>query len=138
MIKSGAVCTALFSMEGMMAKKTPTPEKWLQSIKERLSDYPEWVVEAGIAGAIGLAIGFVARNFGRALLLFILCAIITIFLLEQANMIAVKAPGLRALFYDPDHTVMTWVNGIAAFARDRIFVTIALILGFLFGWRLGQ
>ncbi len=121
-----------------MAKKVPAPEKWIQSIKERLSDYPEWIVESGIAAAVGLSIGFIARNFGRALLLFCICAVITIFILEQFNMIAVKAPGLRALLTNPDDTVATWLNGIITFAQERIFVTIALLIGFLFGWRLGK
>lgn len=121
-----------------MAQKTPIVDQWLQAIKNRLSDYPEWIVEAGVSGLVGLIIGFIARNFGRLFLLFIVCAIITVFILEQTHIIAVKAPGLRALLSDPDGTVVAWVNGIVTFARDHIFVTIALIIGFLFGWRLGQ
>lgn len=121
-----------------MARKTPLFDQWMQAIKSRLHDYPEWVVEAGVSGLVGLIIGFVARNFGRFLVLFIICAVITVFMLEQTNIIAVKAPGLRALLSDPDGTVVAWFNGIITFARDRIFVTIALIVGFLFGWRLGQ
>jgi len=107
-------------------------------IQSRLQDYPDWLVELGMSLLFGLVIGFVCRNFGRMLLFFCMSALITVFVLEYTNFIAIQAPGLRALFKDPNETVATWVHAVFTYARDRIVATAGLIIGFLFGWRLGR
>ena len=121
-----------------MPKKQPIPDVWWQQIKERLQDYPDWIVESGVAGLIGLVVGFMCRNFGRALFFFCVSALIALFVLEQSNLIAFRAMGLKALFNNPDKVVLFWANSLAAFVREHIFVSISLLIGFLLGWRLGK
>jgi len=121
-----------------MVKKKAVATSWWSNIQDQLSQYPQWIVESGIALGAGLVVGFVCRNFGRALFYFCVSALITICLLEYANMISIQAPGLRALFKNPDGTVLTWLNAIVTYVQARIFATTAFIIGFLFGWKLGQ
>jgi len=121
-----------------MAKQSAHVSAWWHAIYDQFREYPSWAVESGIAFVLGLVFGFVSRNFGRMALIFCVSAFIALVLLDQARLITIHAPALRAFMKNPDGTIGSWFVGVMTFIHEHVFATIAAVIGFLLGWRWGQ
>jgi uncharacterized membrane protein (Fun14 family) len=111
---------------------------WFESIRAKLHGYPEWAVEVGVYGVVGLLIGFGLKNFGRALILGILGAAVIIWVLSTLHIIAVDIAQLKTYLglssvANLDDAIKVAIAWFQAHSRAGI----ALVVGFFLGWVLG-
>lgn len=102
------------------------------------SDYPSWLIDSGVYGLSGFALGFIVKRLGR--LFFWAIALIIVLLLlahyNKGNVINI-AP-LQDFFNEHATTSLDgFIQHIVAIARAHSAATLSLCIGFILGWYVG-
>ncbi|HVW98971.1 MAG TPA: FUN14 domain-containing protein [Candidatus Babeliaceae bacterium] len=122
----------------VLEKQISMHPQWFEAIRSKLQGYPEWAVEVGTYGVIGLLLGFVAKNFGKSLIMVILAASVMLWALSALNLITVDVSQLKGYLglssvANLDEGIRLVIDWFKAHSR----ASMALVVGLFLGWVLG-
>lgn len=113
-------------------------EMW-QQLKDWGSNYPAWVVELGAGLFVGLVLGFLARLLGKYAFITFCSLVILLFGLHYWGVITFQTLPLTKLFgLDEFPTFSQMSEMLWTWLSTHFVAWIALILGFMVGWKFGK
>ena len=111
---------------------------WFETIHAKLREYPVWLVDSCLYGAVGLIAGFLFKNFGRYLLFALIGIIVLLWLLSRLDLIVVNTYQIKTfLGVGSINTLDEGCRAYIEYVRNHIVGCIAFLVGFFFGWKLG-
>ena len=113
-------------------------QSWWEVIKEKLSASPTAATDVLIFGGVGAVVGFLLRTMGRYIFFALTTLLFVAWLFDYLHIITIEWYTLKEMvgltyaqsFSDVWQEFLTWM-------KQHVVATIALIVGFLFGWKLG-
>jgi uncharacterized membrane protein (Fun14 family) len=104
-------------------------------IREYFADYRTWLPELAMYGGIGFLVGFLLKNFGRAIIGTVVVVLATLIVLQYAGLMTTSVTGVLGLpgissFQEGLDFAVNWV-------KLHIPGVIGLIVGTALGWKIG-
>lgn len=107
-------------------------------ISTSLQSYPSWTVEAGVGILVGLIVGFLTRTLGRYFVIALVTLGVVGFVLHYMGVITIHTmPLMRAMGVNRIPPVGDLVGSVANWIQEHLVATVALIIGFIIGWKYG-
>lgn len=122
-----------------------TEHSWFEIAKAKVVNWLlalniSWpmVVEVAVSGFIGFVAGILARKIGRHFVFIVIGSIIIALVLQYFNFITIEWLEIkRALGVQAHQTAGDVINYYTTILKKRLPSTIAALLGFLIGYRIG-
>ena len=58
---------------------------WLDTLRMKLADYPSWIIDIGVYGISGIALGFIAKKMGKLFFWALAFVLVLLILAHYAN-----------------------------------------------------
>lgn len=113
-------------------------ELWAR-LRGIFSGYPEWVGEMLVGFFAGLVVGFLSRILGRTVLIILGTALLVGVGLHYFGVVSFNTkPLLDFLGMTAWPTPTACLSGMIEWCKVHIVACVAIILGFIFGWKFGH
>lgn len=113
-------------------------ELW-ERINAIFAGYPAWVSQSLVGLFSGLIFGFIFRIMGRMALMIMIAAIVVGFGLHYFGIVTFNTqPVLNFLGMDQWPSASEFVTNSFSWCETHIIACVAIILGFIVGWKLGS
>lgn len=128
--------------ERMTMEATPQQQmkavSWLDTMRNKLADYPVWLTDIMVYGLGGVALGFIAKKMGKLFFWALVFILILLILAHYANSQIVNVVLLKQFLN------ISSMSSLDSFFQHMIFLvqlhlteTVALLVGFCIGLYLG-
>lgn len=108
-------------------------------VRALFAGYPEWVSELLVGVFSGLIIGFLCRLVGRTVLIILGASLLVGVGLHYFGVVTFNTrPVLEFLGLTEWPTVSALVASIFDWCKLHFVACVAIILGFIFGWKMGH
>ncbi len=112
-------------------------ELW-ERIRSAFAGYPEWIGEGLVGVFAGLVLGFLSRILGRMVLIILVTAVVVGVGLHYFNVVSFNTePVLKFFGMAQWPSASEFITGMFTWCKVHIVACIAVILGFILGWKFG-
>lgn len=113
-------------------------ELW-DKVRSIFAGYPEWVSEGLVGIFAGLVVGFLSRVLGRTVLIVLGTAFLVGVGLHYFGIVSFNTtPLLQFLGISQWPAPSVCLSSIFEWGKTHFVACIAIIIGFIFGWKLGH
>lgn len=116
-----------------------TASSWWKSATAQLKNYPQWVVEFGLAAVIAFIFGFIVKNFGRQIVYVFVVLLVAGYILNYFSLATFHILHMKQMFGLSHYSsVNEFVSVLFDFIRSNVPLSVGATIGFLFGWKFGS
>ncbi|MCL5436283.1 MAG: FUN14 domain-containing protein [Candidatus Dependentiae bacterium] len=113
-------------------------ELW-ERVRSAFAGYPAWVSEGLVGLFAGLIVGFLCRILGRTALIIVIAGAVLGFGLHYFGIVTFNTePVLKFFGMAQWPSLSQGITNLFEWCKEHLVATVALIFGFLLGWKLGS
>jgi uncharacterized membrane protein (Fun14 family) len=119
-------------------QQQPQPVTWLDTIRNKIADYPVWLTDIMVYGLCGVALGFVAKKMGKLFFWALVFMLILIILAHYANSQIINVVLLKQFLNISSVTSLdSFFQHLILLVQLHLTETLSLLVGFCIGLYLG-
>lgn len=113
-------------------------ENWLDAIRTKLQEYPDWLFDVGIFGVMGFVFGFVMKTFGRIILFGCIGLVVGLSVLHYSNIVVVNVVQIKSIAgLASANTIDDALRIYSEWAKLHAVGLLAGVVSFCIGWKVG-
>ena len=112
---------------------------WWNQLLSYFSGYPVWLVEGGFGVVIGFLFGFIMKNFGKAFFYAFVTLVVANYVLSYFGLLEFHFDQLQKMVGIVEiPTIDVAFANLTSWMRQHIALCLGSLIGFTFGWKLGN
>jgi len=115
------------------------PASWFEALQQKFGAIPPVVGEIIIFAPLGILLGFLSKILGRYLVVGVVLAFVLLWAADQFHLVTLHMSEIKAFFgVHGIASIGDWWRALLSWAQAHIVGCLALVAGFITGWRLGN